>query len=139
MHNLIRAKISQTAGSFVPSIFHNIDPRNPSSGTVLLFAMFESKTGKRVYVSSSSSAACSGSISAPLHRVDDDGGRTRGAMCPSTGSPYPVVVFSRHQYERAPAMACDLDSLPARGLLKRAEFAQELQNRRRGHSGRPVF
>ncbi len=28
----------------------------------------------------------------PLHRIDDDGGRMRGAMCPSTGSRYPVVV-----------------------------------------------
>jgi hypothetical protein len=33
----------------------------------------------------------------PLYRVDDDGGRTRGAICPSTGSPYLV-------YERAPTM-----------------------------------
>jgi len=33
-----------------------------STSTVLLFAMFESKTRQRVYFSSSSSAACSGSI-----------------------------------------------------------------------------
>jgi hypothetical protein len=33
----------------------------------------------------------------PLFRVDNDGGRTRGAICPSTGSPYLV-------YERAPTM-----------------------------------
>src|SRR5258708_2170500 len=44
------------------------------------------------------------------HRIDDDGCRISGAICSSTGSPYPVVLFSRHQYERAPAMACDLDA-----------------------------
>jgi hypothetical protein len=57
----------------------------------------------------------------PRHRVDDDGGRMSSAMCPSTGSRYPVVVFSRHQHERAPAMACDLDSLLASGSLPRLQ------------------
>jgi hypothetical protein len=47
----------------------------------------------------------------PLYRVDDDGGRTRGAICPSTGSPFLVALFSRHQYERADHGG-DLDLLP---------------------------
>jgi hypothetical protein len=54
-------------------------------------------------------------------------------MCPSTGSLYPVVVFSRHYYERAPAMACDLDRFAAGALLKRVELAAELRDRRRDH------
>jgi hypothetical protein len=44
IHNLIRTKISRAVGSFAESIFHNIRSANSSSATVLLFAMFESKT-----------------------------------------------------------------------------------------------
>jgi len=46
---------------------------------------------------------------------------------------HPVVMLSRHQYERAPTMACDLNRLAAGALLKRAELAAEPQDRRRGH------
>lgn len=49
-----------------------------------------------------------------------------------------IVMFRRHQYERAPAMARALDGLATCVLLKRIEFAAELQNRRRDHGGRPV-
>jgi len=73
------------------------------------------------------------------HRIDDDGCRISGAICSSTGSPYPVVLFSRHQYERAPAMACDLDRPAACVSQKRFELASKLQNRNHGHDDRPVF
>jgi hypothetical protein len=69
-----------------------------------------------------------------LHGVDDHDGRTRGAICPSTDSPYPVVVSSRDQYERAPAMAYDLDRPAASLLQKRIELASEPKIRRRGHA-----
>jgi len=45
----------------------------------------------------------------PRYRIDDDGGRIIGAICTSTGSTDPILLFSRHEYERAPAIACDLD------------------------------
>jgi hypothetical protein len=73
------------------------------------------------------------------HRIDDDGCRISGGICSSTGSPYPVVLFSRHQYERAPAMACDLDRPAACVSQKRFELASKLQNRNHGHDDRPVF
>jgi len=60
-------------------------------------------------------------------------------MRPSTGSPYPVVVFRRHQYERATAMACDLNRLAASGSVKPIKLASEPRNRRRGHGGRSVL
>jgi hypothetical protein len=67
-------------------------------------------------------------------QIDDDGGRIGGAICPPIGSPYPVLLFSRHQYERAPAMACDLDWPAARVSQKRFDLASKLQNRlARGH------
>jgi len=75
----------------------------------------------------------------PLHRVDHDGGRIRGRVRPPTGSLHPVVMLSRHQYERAPTMACDLHRLAAGALLKRAELAAELQDRRRGHGDERHF
>jgi hypothetical protein len=49
-------------------------------------------------------------------------------------------VFSGHQYERAPAIECDLDRPAAGVLLKRSQLAQELKkNRRRAHGDRPLF
>jgi hypothetical protein len=67
-------------------------------------------------------------------QIDDDGGRIGGAICPPIGSPYPVVQFSRHQYERALAMACDLDWPAASVSQKRFDLASKLQNRlARGH------
>jgi hypothetical protein len=47
-HILIREKISHAVVSFrglAASIFHHVRSANSSSGTVLSFAMFESKTG----------------------------------------------------------------------------------------------
>jgi hypothetical protein len=93
------------------------------------------KDRQRVYVSGSSNAVCSGLISG----TDDDGGRISGEMCPSTGSPYSVVVFSRHQYERALVVACDVDRPAACVSQKCFELASKIQNRRRGHGDGPVF
>jgi hypothetical protein len=69
----------------------------------------------------------------PLHRVDHDRGRIRGAVRPATGRLHPVVMLGRHQYECAPTTTCDFNRLAAGALLKRAELAAELQDRRRGH------
>jgi hypothetical protein len=56
-------------------------------------------------------------------------------MCPSTGGPNPIVMFSRHQYERAPAIACDLHELATAVFQKCIKLASELRDRRRCHGG----
>jgi hypothetical protein len=70
--------------------------------------------------------------------VDDLHGQMisgRRSAC-STAS---MTIASRHQYERAPTVVCDLDRLAGCALVKRAELAPEVQNHRNDHDSHPVF